>query len=129
MTTRTARVIAALYLLSFVAAVTWPGMTLFNRVEPKVLGLPFNIACYALLTQMVAQVAHRGLGELVISLGDTHLYTNHLEQTRLQLSREPRELPRMWLDPSVKSIFDFRYEHFRVDGYDPHPRIPAPVSV
>jgi thymidylate synthase len=93
------------------------------------LGLPFNIACYALLTQMVAQVAHRGLGDLVISLGDAHLYTNHLEQARLQLSREPRALPRMWLDPSLKSIFDFRYVHFRVDGYDPHPRISAPVSV
>lgn len=93
------------------------------------LGLPFNIACYALLTQMIAQVAQRELGDLVISLGDAHLYTNHLEQARKQLSREPRALPQMRLDPGVKSVFDYRPEHFRIEGYEPHPGIVAPVAV
>ena len=93
------------------------------------LGLPFNIACYALLTQMIAQVTHRGLGDLVVSLGDAHLYTNHFEQAGKQLAREPRALPSMRLDPSVKSVFDFRYEHFRIEDYDPLPGIKAPVAV
>lgn len=93
------------------------------------LGLPFNIASYALLTMMMAQVTGREPGELVFSLGDTHVYRNHFEQARLQLSRAPRPLPRMQLDPSVKSLFDFRPEHFRLEGYDPHPRIAAPIAV
>jgi thymidylate synthase len=93
------------------------------------LGLPFNIASYALLTLMIAQVTDLQPGELVVSLGDAHIYANHFEQVRTQLAREPRELPRMRLDPSVKSIFDFRYEHFHLEGYDPHPRINAPIAV
>ncbi|HKK51298.1 MAG TPA: thymidylate synthase, partial [Myxococcota bacterium] len=93
------------------------------------LGLPFNIASYALLTMMVAQVSDLEAGELVISLGDTHVYRNHFDQARLQLQRTPRPLPTMHLNPAVKSLFDFRYEDFRLEGYDPHPRIPAPISV
>jgi thymidylate synthase len=93
------------------------------------LGLPFNIASYALLTQMVAQVAGLKLGDLVISLGDAHIYSNHVEQARIQLDREPRPLPNMKLDPSVKSISDFCYDHFLLEGYDPHPRIRAPIAV
>lgn len=93
------------------------------------LGLPFNVASYGLLTMMMAQVTGLEPGELVFSLGDTHVYLNHFEQARLQLSRAPRPLPRMFLDPSVKSLFDFRPEHFRLEGYDPHPRIAAPIAV
>ncbi len=93
------------------------------------LGLPFNIASYALLNQMVAQSCDLEPGDLVISLGDAHIYTNHLEQTRTQLAREPRALPRMRLDPSIKSVFDFRYEHFHLDDYHPHPAIKAPIAV
>ncbi|MHA7836150.1 MAG: thymidylate synthase [bacterium] len=93
------------------------------------LGLPFNIASYALLTMMVAQVSDLEAGELVISLGDTHVYRNHFDQARLQLQRTPRPLPTMHLNPAVKSLFDFRYEDFRLEGYDPHPRIPAPIAV
>lgn len=93
------------------------------------LGLPFNIASYALLTAMVAQVTELQPGDLVISLGSAHIYQNHLEQVRTQLAREPRPLPRMRLDPAVKSLFDFRYEHFHLEGYDPHPRIDAPIAV
>jgi thymidylate synthase len=93
------------------------------------LGLPFNLASYALLTMMMAQVTELEPGELVFSLGDTHVYHNHFEQARLQLSREPRPLPRMHIDPTVKSLFDFRYDDFRLEGYDPHPRIAAPIAV
>lgn len=93
------------------------------------LGLPFNLASYALLTMMMAQVTGLEAGELVFSLGDTHVYRNHFEQARLQLSRAPRPLPRMHLDPGVKSLFDFRPEHFRLEAYDPHPRIVAPIAV
>ncbi len=93
------------------------------------LGLPFNIASYALLTMMVAQVTDLEPGELILSLGDTHLYRNHFEQARLQLEREPRPPPTMRLDPGVKSLFDFRPEHFRLERYDPHPAIPAPIAV
>ena len=90
---------------------------------------PFNIASYALLLAMVAQVSELGQGELIFSLGDVHLYSNHLAQANEQLSREPRPLPRLVIDPGVKSLWDFRFEHFRLEGYDPHPRISAPVAV
>ncbi len=91
--------------------------------------MPFNIASYALLTLMMAQVTGLAPGEFVHTFGDAHLYLNHLEQARLQLTREPRPLPRMRLDPTVESIFDFRYEHFTLEGYDPHPVIRAPIAV
>ena len=93
------------------------------------LGLPFNIASYALLTMMIAQVTDLVPGELILSLGDTHIYHNHFEQVKLQLTREPRPLPTMTLNPAVKSLFDFRFEDFKLEGYDPHPRIPAPIAV
>jgi thymidylate synthase len=93
------------------------------------LGLPFNIASYALLTMMIAQVTDLEPGELILSLGDTHVYQNHFEQARLQLEREPRPLPTMHLNPAVKSLFDFSYDDFRLEGYDPHPRIIAPIAV
>lgn len=93
------------------------------------LGLPFNIGSYALLTQMIAQVTGLGLGDLVISLGDAHIYTNHVEQTRRQLARQPKSLPQLQLDPSVKSLFDFRYDHLHLENYDPHPGIKAPIAV
>jgi len=103
--------------------------SMYQRSCDLFLGLPFNIASYALLTMMIAQVTDLAPGELVISLGDAHIYSNHLEQVRQQLAREPRELPTISLDPSVKSLFDFRYEHFHVEGYDPHPTIKAPIAV
>ncbi|MFB5758920.1 thymidylate synthase [Paenibacillus medicaginis] len=93
------------------------------------LGLPFNIASYALLTMMVAQVCEFELGDLIYSGGDVHIYTNHIEQVRLQLTREPRELPKMILNPNIKDIFDFKYEDFTLKGYDPHPTIKGVVAV
>ena len=93
------------------------------------LGVPFNIASYALLTQMVAQVCELEPLDFVHTMGDAHLYDNHLDQARLQLERQPRPLPRMVLDPDVRSIFDFRFEHFDLVGYDPHPHIRAPIAV
>lgn len=102
---------------------------LYQRSADVFLGVPFNIASYALLTMMVAQVTDLQPGDFVHTFGDVHLYKNHVEQARLQLAREPRPLPQMRLDSSVKELFDFRYEHFELLGYDPHPRIPAPVSV
>jgi len=93
------------------------------------LGLPFNIASYALLTMMIAQVTDLEPGELIVSLGDTHVYQNHFEQARLQLEREPRPLPTMRLNPAVKSLFDFSFDDFKLEGYDPHPRIIAPIAV
>jgi thymidylate synthase len=104
-------------------------LMLYQRSADFFLGVPFNIASYALLALMVAQVCGLRPGELVHNLGDTHLYLNHLEQAREQLQREPRPLPRMTLNPEVKDLSAFRYEDFLLEGYDPHPAIKAPVAV
>lgn len=102
---------------------------LYQRSADIFLGVPFNIASYALLTMMVAQVCDLQPGEFVHTLGDAHLYRNHLHQARLQLSREPKPLPVMRLNPSVRDIFDFRFEDFTLEAYEPHPHIPAPIAV
>jgi thymidylate synthase len=116
-------------LFQFYVADNKLSLQLYQRSADTFLGVPFNIASYALLLQMVAQVTGLELGDFVHTTGDTHLYLNHIEQAKLQLTRTPRKLPVMKINPDVKSIFDFQYEDFELEGYDPWPHIKADVSV
>ena len=104
-------------------------LQMYQRSADTFLGVPFNIASYALLLMMMAQVTGLKPGEFIHTTGDTHLYVNHLEQVQLQLTREPRALPKMKINPDVKSIFDFKYEDFELIDYDPHPHIKGVVAV
>ncbi len=116
-------------LFQFYVADNKLSLQLYQRSADTFLGVPFNIASYALLLQMMAQVTGYGVGDFIHTTGDTHLYLNHLEQARLQVTREPRKLPVMKLNPDVKSLFDFQYEDFQLEGYDPWDHIKAEVSV
>ncbi len=116
-------------MFQFYAAEGRLSLQLYQRSADTFLGVPFNIASYALLLQMMAQVTGLRAGDFIHTTGDTHLYLNHLEQAKLQLTREPRQLPVMKINPDVKSIFDFKYEDFELEGYDPWPHIKAEVSV
>jgi thymidylate synthase len=116
-------------LFQFYAADGRLSCQLYQRSADVFLGVPFNIASYALLTMMVAAVCNLEPREFIHTFGDVHLYRNHVEQARLQLGREPRKLPSLHLERTPQSIFDFRFEDFRLDGYDPHPHIKAPIAV
>ncbi|MDL2305438.1 thymidylate synthase [Bacteroides sp. OttesenSCG-928-D19] len=116
-------------LFQFYVANNKLSLQLYQRSADIFLGVPFNIASYALLLQMMAQVTGLEMGDFVHTLGDAHIYTNHLEQVKLQLSREPRTLPQMKINPDIKSIFDFKFEDFELINYDPHPHIAGKVSV
>lgn len=116
-------------LFQFYVAAGKLSLQLYQRSADTFLGVPFNIASYALLLMMVAQVTGYEPGEFIHTTGDTHLYLNHLEQARLQITREPRKLPKMKINPDVKSLFDFQYEDFQLEGYDPWDHIKAEVSV
>lgn len=116
-------------LFQFYVAEDKLSLQLYQRSADTFLGVPFNIASYALLLQMMAQVCELEAGEFIHTTGDTHLYLNHLEQAKLQLTREPRPLPKMRLNPAVKNLFDFKFEDFTLENYDPLPHIKAEVSV
>ena len=116
-------------LFQFYAAGGRLSCQLYQRSADVFLGVPFNIASYSLLALMVAQVSGLEPGEFIHTLGDVHLYLNHLDQARLQLTREPRPLPRMRINPGIKDLFAFRYEDFTLEGYDPHPHIPGDIAV